>query len=259
MYTRNFFVVAAALLMAAGADVANTQSIGSSVAAADVYSSLRVYQLLIGPTWLYYQNRNRYRSLAYADHVKIFNKFTAVSFINTASQSIQQVTFELAAYSDGYRPVLDSNGQPLIKQLVATGPFAPGTKQTLVNANVVWSIPPGNGLGCVRLNGMQIVYADGSSTSVTASDVSRYLAPSLSNTCGVPPRNHVGVHSLWVGPSPYIVGVYPARWMVLHEYEKLYRQPYIPPSDMQPLCAVGSLVEETCGAAVTTSDSESAY
>ncbi|MGH8283030.1 MAG: hypothetical protein ACRESE_04210 [Gammaproteobacteria bacterium] len=127
-----------------------------------------------------------------------------------------------------------------------------------MNANVVWSIPPGNGLGCVRLNGMQIVYADGSSTTVSAAEIEQYISPRLSNHCGVPPR-YPDAHSHWVGPSPYIAGVYPAKWMYMEETQTLYRQPYVPPSDMQSLCAVGSLVEETCAASMTTPDSEGAY
>ena len=237
-----------ALGFAAGAGVANAQSGSAGVNVAAVRRPIHVFQLLSGPTWVYYKNRNRYHSLAYANHVKIFNKFTAVSFINTASQPIQRITFELAAYSDSYRPVLGPSGRPVVKHLVAIGLFAPGAKQTLVNANVVWSIPPGNGLGCVRLSGMQIAYADGSSVNVAASKVSKYLAPQLSNSCGIPPDSRPGVHRGWVGPTPFIPGVFPAKWMVLHNYQDLYRQPYVPPSDVQPLCAVGSFLQENCGA-----------
>lgn len=237
-----------ALTFADSANIAGAQPANTGIGT--TREPLQVYQLLSGPTWVYYKNHNRYRNLAYSNHVKIFNRFTAVSFINTASQSIQQVTFKLAADSDGYRPVLGANGQPVIKQLVASGPFAPGAKQTLVNATVVWSIPPGNGLGCVLLSGIQIVYVDGSSTSVSAADIGQYLAAHLNNKCGIPPRNR------GVGPTPYIAGVYPARWMILHERQNLYRQPYVPPSDTQALCAVGGLVAETCAAEQGKSDSQ---
>lgn len=240
------FPAIVALAFAGGANLVIAQSGNGGANAAAASRSLRVEQLLSGPTWIYYKNGNRYRSLAYANHVKIFNKFTAVSFANTASQPIRQITFELAAYSDGYRPVLGTNGQPVIKQLIATGPFAPGAKHTLVNANVVWSIPPGNGLGCVRLSGLQIDYADGTSTTVAAENVSQYLAPQLSNKCGSPPHAQQAPGHFYAGPSPYIAGVYPARWMVLHDYQELHRQPFVPPSASQPLCTVGGFLAETC-------------
>ena len=248
MNIRILAVAIIALSFAAGAGVSNARSANTGVNTAAVPRPIQVVQLLSGPTWVYYKNRNRYRSLAYNHHINIFNKFTAVSFINTGSQPIQQVTFELAAYGDVYRPVLGANGRPVVKNLVAIGPFAPGARQTLANANVVWSIPPGNGLGCVRLSGMQIVFADDSSTSVPASDIEQYLAPQLSNSCGVPPDSRPGVHRGWVGPTPFIPGVFPAKWMVLHNYQDLYRQPYVPPADTQPLCAVGSFLQENCGA-----------
>ena len=247
MNIRSIFLAVLALVLAVGAGTANAQSGSAGTDAATMRQPLQVYHLLSGPAWIYYKNRNRYHKLAYANHLKIFNKFTAISFVNTASQTIRQVSFELAAYSDVYRPVIGANGHPVVKRLVATGPFAPGAKQTLVNANVVWSIPPGNGLGCVRLSGMQIVFADDSSTSVPASELEHYLAPQLSNSCGVPPDSPQGVHRGWVGPTPYISGVFPAKWMVLHNYQDLYRQPYVPPADTQPLCAVGSFLQENCG------------
>lgn len=191
-----------ALAFAGSANMAGAQSANTGVDT--THEPVQVYQLLSGPTWVYYKNRNRYHDLAYAGHVKIFNKFTAVSFINDATQPIQTITFQLAAYSDDYRPVVGANGQLVIKRLVATGPFAPGAKHTLVNANVVWSVPPGNGLGCVRLNGLQIDYADGTSTAVSAENISQYLAPQLSNKCGIPPSSRPGAHTGWVGPTPFI-------------------------------------------------------
>lgn len=252
MNIKSILLATAVLSLAVGASASNMQSAGGGVTAATVQKPVQIYQLLSGPTRLYYQNRNRYRSLAYANHVKIFNKFTAVSFMNTTSQPIQEIIFQLAAYSDDYRAVLDPNGQPVIKQLIASGPFTPGTKQTLVNANVVWSIPPGNGLGCVRLNGMQIVYADGSSTTVAATEVGQYLSPRISNNCGVPPSHRIaGVSRVTTGPSPYIASVYPAKWMIMRE--PLFRQPFVPPSNTQALCAVGSLLTETCGVAPDSS------
>lgn len=258
MNKRVIFPAIVALAFAGGANLAIAQSGHGGVNAVAAPQPLQVYQLLSGPTWVYYKNGNRYRSLAYANHVKIFNKFTAVSFANTASQPIQQITFELAAYSDDYHPVLGPNGQTVVKQLVASGPFAPGTKHTLVNANVVWSIPPGYGLGCVLLNGMQIVYADGTSVSVSAADVGQYLARGLSNQCGIPPRSRPGTHTGWAGPTPFIAGVYPARWMLLHDDQDLHRQPYVPPSASQPLCAVGGLLAETCVHSSEAPDSQDA-
>lgn len=248
MNIRNLVVAAIILGCAAGAGLTNAQPASGSVKTAAASHSLRIDQLLSGPTWVYYKNYNRYRSLAYANHVKTFNKFTAISFINKASQPIQQITFELAAYSDDYRPVLGANGKQVVKQLVASGPFAPGTKHTLVNANVVWSIPPGYGLGCVLLNGLRVIYTDGTSVSIAAGDIPQYISPQLSNRCGIPPRSRPGVHSGWVGPSPFIAGVYPAKWMILRDYQDLYRQPYVPLSDTQPLCAVGAFLQENCGA-----------
>lgn len=256
MNIRNLIVAVVALGFVAGAYVAIAQpgNVGANTAAAP--QPLRVYQLLSGRTPVYYKNGNRYRSLAYANHVKIYNLFTAVNFANTASQPIQQITFELAAYSDGYRPALGANGEQVVKQLVASGPFAPGTKHTLVNANVVWSIPPGYGLGCVLLNGMQIAYADGTSVSIAAGDIPQYLSPQLSNKCGIPPRAQQVPGHFYAGPSPYIAGVYPARWMVLLDYQDLHRQPFVPPSASQPLCAVGGLLAETCGAISNSSGAE---
>lgn len=246
MKIRNLIVAVVALCFVVGACVALAQSGSGGANAAIASQPLQVYQLLSGRTPIYYKNGNRYRSLAYANHVKIYNLFTAVSFTNTASQPIQQITFELAAYSDGYRPVLSANGGQVVKQLVASGPFAPGTKHTLVNANVVWSIPPGNGLGCVLLNRLQIVYADGTSANVSAADIGQYVAPQLGNKCGNPPRAQQAPGHFYAGPSAFIAGVYPARWMVLHDYQDLHRQPFVPPSASQPLCAVGGFLEEAC-------------
>lgn len=215
-----------------------------------------INQFLSGPTWVYYKNRNRYHSLAYHDHIRIFSRYAAVSFTNAATRPIEKITFDFAAYGDNYRPAVDADGRQVIKQLVAQGPFAPGTRHTLVNSNVVWSLPAQYGLGCVLLNGMQIVYADGSSTEVKTDEVPRYLVPQLSNQCGVPASTQPRVVTGWVGPSPFIAGVYPAKWMIMGERQTLYLQPFVPPSASQPLCAVGSLLEETCGFAARTPDEE---
>jgi len=96
MNIRILAVAIIALSFAAGAGVSNARSANTGVNTAAVPRPIQVVQLLSGPTWVYYKNRNRYRSLAYNHHINIFNKFTAVSFINTGSQPIQQVTFELA-------------------------------------------------------------------------------------------------------------------------------------------------------------------
>lgn len=211
-----------------------------------------INQFLSGPTWVYYKNRNRYHRLAYHDHVRIFNRYAAVSFTNTAARPIEKITFDFAAYGDNYRPAVGASGRQVVKQLVAQGPFAPGTRHTLVNANVVWTLPAQYGLGCVLLNGMHIVYTDGSSVEVKTGEVPRYLAPQLSNQCGVSQSTRSNVITGWVGPSPFIAGVYPAKWMIMGERQTLYLQPFVPPAASQPLCAVGSLLEETCGFAAHT-------
>lgn len=257
MNIKNSIVAVVALGFVAGANLAIAQSGNGGANAAAASQPLQVYQLLSGPTSVYYKNRNRYHDLAYAGHVKIFNKFTAVSFINDATQPIRTITFQLAAYSDDYRPVVGANGQPVIKRLVATGPFAPGAKHTLVNANVVWLVPPGNGLGCVRLNGLQIDYADGTSTTVSAENIPQYLAPQLSNKCGIPPSSCPGAHTGWAGPTPFIAGVYPARWMIVGlSKADLARQPFVSPGDTQLLCAVDSFLEEACAVAANTPGSQ---
>ncbi|MHB8406474.1 MAG: hypothetical protein ACYDCJ_13765 [Gammaproteobacteria bacterium] len=245
----------ALLGLAACASTPNERFAGNVTAAVNAQRPLVIYQFLSAPTLIYYKNANRYRNLAYANRYKIFNKFTAVSFINTAQQPIQHVTFQFAAYNDSYQPVMNQNGQPVVKNLTVHGAIAPGADRTLVNANIVWTIPPGNGLGCIRLTGIHIVYADGSSVAVAAPEVGQYLAPQISNTCGVPPSHQLaGVSRVTTGPSPYIAGVYPAKWMLMHE--PLFRQPFVPPSNTQPLCAVGSLLTETCGVALDSSSSQ---
>lgn len=238
---------------------------GPSIAAttrinADVNQPLLVTQLLSGHIHIYYKNRNRYRALAYKNRYLVFNKFTAVSFVNTGQQPIEKITFRLAAFDNGYSPILNQDGQPVVKNMVASGPFAPDTTHSLVNANTVWTIPSGNGLGCIRLSGIAISYADGSTSTVPEAEINHYLPARLSNNCGVPagraahqPRNFV------TGPSPYIAGVYPAQWMITGlSRAEWSRQSYVPPSKTQFLCPVGSLVEETCIHTVNTPSSEDA-
>lgn len=255
MTVRTAFIALALLGVAVSAMASASTGVSNPAeATAQAQPAVRINQFLSGDIWIYYKNRNRYHRLAYHEHVRIFNRYAAVSFTNTASQPIEKISFEFAAYGDDYRPVVSADGQQVVKQLVAQGPFAPGTSHTLVNANVVWSLPAQYSLGCVLLNGMQIVYANGSSAEVHANDVSRYLAPQLSNSCGVPPGGHRSRY--WTGPSPFIAGVYPTRWMTLGERQTLYLQPFVPPSASQPLCAVGSLLEETCGFTARTLHAE---
>lgn len=208
---------------------------------------LQISGFLSGHTPVYYKNRNRYRALAYHSDKRIFNRFTAIRFENSGAQAIEKITFQLAAYDDVYRPILGESGKPVVKNLVATGPFAPRTTHTLVNANTVWAIPADSGLGCIRMSGIRVVYADGSMVSIPKAEVKDHFPVWLSNKCGVPAGTQTQhPYAFEAGPSPYIAGVYPARWMILGNYHLLYRQPFIAPGDTQPLCAVGPMLEEYC-------------
>lgn len=227
----------------------NAVSARGAQAANAADQSLLVDQFFSGDTLLHKKHRNQYNSFSHAHRVRIFNRFTGVSFTNTASQPIRTVTFDLYAYGDTYAPVLDPAGEPVVKQLVADGPFQPGSKYTLANSNVVWSLPSGDSLGCVLLKGMHISFADGTTMDVGQGDVSRYLSPHLANHCGVGASGLAASVSGWNGAAPYLVDLHPTRWMALHEYQLLRNQPFVAPGTAQHLCATGSAVEETCGVA----------
>lgn len=208
--------------------------------------ALVVNRFLTAPAPVYYQNHNRYRKLEYNDNVKIYNRLTAVSFTNRSAQPISKIDFTFAAYSDTYRPVL-SNGSVVVRHMIATGPFAPGEKYTLANSQTVWQLPPNNGLGCALLHGIEITYADGTTQSVPAAEIDRYLTPYLQNSCGIPARAWEAPGRMRVGPSAYIPGVYPN--IALRSNEQIYRQPYVAPSDTQPLCALNQKDLHTCSVA----------
>ncbi|MGH8278314.1 MAG: hypothetical protein ACRETQ_01935 [Gammaproteobacteria bacterium] len=208
--------------------------------------ALVVDQFLTAPAPVYYQSVNRYRELEYNNNVKIYNRLTAVSFTNRAAQPISTVTFTFAAYSQMYRPVMN-NGNAVVKHLVATGPFAPGAKYTLANSQTVWQLPPGNGLGCALLQGIEISYADGTTQSVPAAEINQYLAPPLKNTCGIPARARQVPGHVRAGPSAFIPGVYPD--IALRSNDQIYRQPYVAPSDTQPLCALNKKDTHICSVA----------
>lgn len=208
---------------------------------------LQITGLLSGHTPVYYKNRNRYHKLAYHSGQRIFNKFTAIRFKNTGDRVIAKITFELIAYDDVYHPIRGASGKPVIKNMVASGALAPGATRTLVNANTVWAVPANYLLGCVLMSGISVVYADGATVTIPEADVNEYFLASLSNQCGIPAGSAgSGPRTFTTGPSPYIAGVYPARWMVQRDYHLLYRQPFVAPGDTQPLCAPGSMLEEYC-------------
>lgn len=236
------------VLAAAAAAIVPGRAEAQAGAAAE--PPVQISGFLTGHTRLYYKNRNRYHALAYQRGVRIFNKFTAVRFVNNSAQAIQKIIFELAAYDNGYHAIHRQDGKLVVKNMVATGPFAPAVTQVLVNANTVWVIPSGSGLGCVRMTGINLTYADGSTATVPESEVNRYFIASLNNSCGVPAGKAAKSRDNFAtGPSPYIAGVYPAKWMTVGlPMNELARQPFVAPSDTQPLCVVGSFLEENCAA-----------
>ncbi|HEY4126778.1 MAG TPA: hypothetical protein VGN70_01895 [Gammaproteobacteria bacterium] len=180
---------------------------------------LLVSEYLSAPTWVYYKNSDQYHSLAYANKEKIYNRFTAMRFTNTSAQAISSVQFELTAY-DNNRPIVDADGKPMVKHLVASGTLAPGAERVAKNDNTVWALPPDNQFTCARLTAIKVSYADGSSQDLTAPDAVRQaVGPQVNVDCG-------GSY------YPFMAGVYPPHEVIIGtEDQVIWHQPFVAPSD----------------------------
>ena len=180
---------------------------------------LRVSEFLSAITWIYYKNGDRYDSLAYSSKERIYNRFTAVHFTNTSTQSITGVRFDLTAY-DNNRPILDADGKPAVMHMVASGALAPGADRIVKNDNTVWALPHHNQFTCARLTAIKVSYADGSTQELTSSEAVRQaVAPQVNVDCGGQYR-------------PFIAGVYPPHEVIIGTEEQvLWHQPFVPPAD----------------------------
>ncbi|HEY3859065.1 MAG TPA: hypothetical protein VGM47_05570 [Gammaproteobacteria bacterium] len=190
---------------------------------AAVKPPLLVSEYLSAPTWVYYKNSDQYHSLAFANKEKIYNRFTAVHFTNTSTQAITGVQFDLTAY-DNNKPILDADGKPMVKHLVASGTLAPGEDRIVKNDNTVWALPHDNQFTCARLTAIKVSYADGSSQDVTTPEaVHQAVAPQVNMDCS--------------GPyAPVIAGVYPPHDVIMGiENQVIWHQPFVPPSDTAEL------------------------
>ncbi|HEY1772918.1 MAG TPA: hypothetical protein VGH91_06980 [Gammaproteobacteria bacterium] len=180
---------------------------------------LRISEFLSADTWIYFKNSDLYDSLAYTTRQQIYNRFTAVHFTNTSTQSITGVQFDLTAY-DNNRPILGADGKPAVKHMIASGTLAPGADRIVKNDNTVWALPPDNLFTCARITAIKVSYADGSTQELTSPEAVRQaVAPQVNVDCG-------GEY------QPSIAGVYPPRDVILGtERQVLWRQPFVAPSD----------------------------
>jgi hypothetical protein len=120
-------------------------------------------------------------------HSSRVKKWIIVDFINTASQPLQSVTFDIMPYGGG-RPVHQA-----IKGFTAKGPFAPNHAYRFhrpkSDKQKLWPNIEGQ-YGCPVLVSVIVKKADGSATHIGTSDIARYLTPNVTTACVPAPGTH---------------------------------------------------------------------